>query len=137
MATPILEERACVIEDDEATRLTVRELLEEEGYGVIEAENGLAGLTLLNEATERLIVVLDHQLPKLDGCDLLGLVAQDETLRDCHTYIFMTASPNRAQEHCEEVIDDLDAVILPKPFNIDELVAAVQAASARLERTGG
>jgi two-component system, OmpR family, response regulator len=130
-------EQVCVIEDDEATRLTVRELLEEEGYEVIEAENGRAGLALLNAASERLIVVLDHQLPGLDGCDLLALVAQDGALRDRHTYVFMSASPAQAQDDCEEVIDDLDAALLPKPFNIDELVAAVREAARRLERSAG
>jgi CheY-like chemotaxis protein len=87
---------------------------------------------MITTSMERLIVVLDHKLPKLDGCDLLEIVAQDEALRARHTFIFMTASPKRALEDCEEALDELDVPLIPKPFDIDELVAAVQQAEQRL-----
>ncbi|HEX9036603.1 MAG TPA: response regulator [Ktedonobacterales bacterium] len=122
----------CLIEDDDATRQTVRELLEEEGYEVTEAPDGLAGWTLLNTSTQRMVVVLDHRLPAMDGCDLLELVAHDERLRDQHAYVFMTASPIAAQDDCESAISDVNATVMAKPFNIDELVEAVHEAESLL-----
>ena len=122
----------CVIEDDDATREPVRELLEEEGYRVIEAANGLDGLALLHSAEQRLVVALDHKLPALDGCDLLDIVAHDALLRERHAFIFMTASPNVAQEDCEEAVEELNATILPKPFSIDEMARAVRQAALSL-----
>jgi CheY-like chemotaxis protein len=124
--------RVCIIEDDEATRETVRDLLVDAGYDVVTAANGLLGHAMLTTSMERLIVLLDHKLPKLDGCDLLEIVAQDEDLRARHTFIFMTASPKRALEDCEEALEDLDVPLIPKPFDIDELVEAVQQAEQRL-----
>jgi CheY-like chemotaxis protein len=124
--------RVCIIEDDEATRETVRDLLVDAGYDVVTAANGLLGHTMLLASMERLIVLLDHKLPKLDGCDLLEIVAQDEDLRARHTFIFMTASPKRALEDCEEALEDLDVPLIAKPFDIDELVEAVQQAEQRL-----
>jgi CheY-like chemotaxis protein len=124
--------RVCIIEDDEATRETVRDLLVDAGYDVVTAANGLLGHAMLTTSMERLIVLLDHKLPKLDGCDLLEIVAQDEDLRARHTFIFMTASPKRALEDCEEALEDLDVPLIPKPFDIDELVGAVQQAEQRL-----
>jgi CheY-like chemotaxis protein len=82
---------------------------------------------------QRLVVVLDHKLPKLDGCDLLEIVANDERLRARHTFIFMTASPKRALEDCEEALEELDVPLISKPFDIDELVDAVRQAEQRLE----
>jgi two-component system chemotaxis response regulator CheY len=122
----------CVIEDHEPTRVTVRYLLEEAGYEVIEAANGLAGYALLTTIPERLVVVLDHKLPALDGCDLLQLVAQDEELRERHAVIFLTASPKRAIEDCEEAMDALDVPLVPKPFDIETLLEAVRRAELRL-----
>src|SRR5262245_25552611 len=124
--------RVCVIEDDEATRETVRDLLVDAGYDVVAAANGLIGYSMLTTSIERLIVVLDHKLPKLDGCDLLELVAQDGQLRARHTFIFMTASPKRALEDCEEALEELDVPLISKPFDIDELVDAVREAELRL-----
>jgi CheY-like chemotaxis protein len=124
--------QVCIIEDDEATCETVRDLLVDAGYDVVTAANGLLGYAMLTTSMERLIVLLDHKLPKLDGCDLLEIVAQDEDLRARHTFIFMTASPKRALEDCEEALEDLDVPLIPKPFDIDELVEAVQQAEQRL-----
>ena len=123
----------CVIEDDEGIRDIVRDLLTDEGYAVIEAATGLEGKHILDASAERLIVILDYRLPALDGCDLLELVAQDEDLRERHTFIMMSASPAKTVEDCEEAIDELDVPIVPKPFDIDELVEAVREAEKRLE----
>lgn len=125
--------RVCIIEADEPTREVVRFLLTDEGFEVIEAGNGLKGKAMLESAPERLIVLLDHRLPVIDGCDLLTIVAQDDDLRARHTFIMMAASPRHAVDDCGDALDDLDAPIVPKPFSIDELVAAVKDAQQRLE----
>ena len=126
----------CVIEDDEGIRDIVRDLLTDEGYNVIEAATGLEGKQILDASAARLIVILDYRLPALDGCDLLEIVAQDEDLRERHTFIMMSASPAKTVEACEEAIDDLNVPIVPKPFDIDELVEAVRQAQMRLDPGG-
>lgn len=126
----------CVIEDDEGTRNIVRDLLTDEGYAVIDAATGLEGKHVLYASAERLIVVLDYRLPALDGCDLLEIVAQDEDLRERHTFIMMSASPAKTVEDCEEAIDELNVPIVPKPFDIDDLVEAVRQAQMRLDPGG-
>ncbi|MEO7000214.1 MAG: response regulator [Ktedonobacterales bacterium] len=122
----------CVIEDDHDIRETLRFLLEDTGYRVIEAEDGLTGYALLQQSTERLVVLLDHKLPQMDGCDLLELAANDEVLRVQHAFILVTASPKNAEEDCGEHLDDLDAPLISKPFDIDEVLDAVAEAATRL-----
>ena len=123
----------CVIEDDEALRDTLRMLLEGEGYPVIEAADGLAGYRLLTEADQRLIAVVDHKMPRMDGCDLLERMEQDATLRARHTYIMLSASPKHAEADCGETLEELGAPLVPKPFNIDEVLDAVTEAVQRLD----
>lgn len=125
--------RVCIIEGDEPTREVVRYLLTDAGFEVIEASNGLKGKAMLEAAPDRLIVLLDHRLPVIDGCDLLEIVAQDEALRARHTFLMMAASPRHAVDDCGDAIDDLDVPVVPKPFSIDDLVEAVQDAQRRLE----
>ena len=125
--------RVCIIEGDEPTREVVRYLLTDAGFEVIEASNGLKGKAMLEAAPDRLIVLMDHRLPVIDGCNLLEIVVQDEDLRARHTFLMMAASPRHAVDDCGEAIDDLDVPVMPKPFSIDDLVEAVQAAQQRLE----
>jgi two-component system, chemotaxis family, chemotaxis protein CheY len=122
----------CVVEDDEDIRTVVRLLLEEEGYQVLEAANGVDGLALLQASPKRLVAVVDHRLPAMDGCDLLEIVAQDAALRAQHAFILLTASPRQAEEDCGETLEDLGAPVVAKPFNIDEIVDAVAEAVQRI-----
>lgn len=122
----------CVIEDDEGVRSTLRFLLEEEGYPVIEANDGLAGYRMLTETDQRLIAVVDHKMPRMDGCDLLERLEQDATLRARHAYIMLSASPQRAEEDCGETLEELQAPLVPKPFSIDAVLDAVAEAAQRL-----
>lgn len=122
----------CVIEDDEAIRDTLRMLLEEAEYPVVEAADGLAGYRLLKETDQRFIAVVDHKMPKMDGCDLLERMEQDETLRVRHTYIMLSASPKHAEEDCGETLEELAAPLVSKPFSIDEVLDAVADAAERL-----
>jgi CheY-like chemotaxis protein len=132
MTTERHETAVCVIEDDAAIRETLRALLEEEGYRVEEAANGRAGLALLQASEDRLVVLLDHRLPEMDGCDLLDIAAHDQVLRAQHVFILVTASPRRAEEDCGETLEELGAPLLPKPFSIDDLVDAVAEAARRI-----
>jgi len=124
--------RVGVIQGDAALRQVVRLLLEDAGYAVVEAHDGLSGLALLQGNMEPLVAVIDHRLPRLDGCDLLVLVVTDETLRQRHVYVFMTGDPRRPVDECGGTLDELAVPLLPKPFHIDELVEAVHAAEQRL-----
>lgn len=125
--------KVCVIEDDDGIRETVRDLLIDAGYEVMTATNGLEGKRMLEESVDRLIAILDYRLPAMDGCDLLDLAAHDEHLRARHVFIMMSASPAKTLEDCEESIDELDVPIVPKPFDIDDLIEAVRQAEQRLE----
>lgn len=122
-----------VIDDDEGIRETVHVLLADAGYTVIEATNGLEGKQILEESQQRLIAVLDYRLPILDGCDLLEIAAKDEALRQRHTFIMMSASPQKTLDDCEEAIDEFGVPLISKPFDIDDLLDAVRQANERLE----
>jgi CheY-like chemotaxis protein len=124
--------RVGVIEDDAAIRQVMRLVLEDAGHEVVEANDGLSGLALLQNSMEPLVAVIDHRLPRLDGCDLLDVVVTDETLRQRHSFVCMTANPTGTVDACGATLEELAVPLLPKPFDIDELVAAVHAAEQQL-----
>ncbi len=57
-----------IIEDDHDLRVSVRNLLEDEGYEVLTAANGKSGLELLQATTPKpCLIILDLMLPIMDG----------------------------------------------------------------------
>lgn len=56
-----------IIEDDRDIRQSLGAILEEEGYPVVEAENGAVGLRELRDGHEVSLVLLDLMMPVMDG----------------------------------------------------------------------
>lgn len=86
--------RVLVVDDHASFRSCARALLTAAGYDVVgEAEDGVAALALAEELEPEL-VLLDVQLPDLDGFEVASrLLARDRSLkvvlvssRDCSTY---------------------------------------------------
>lgn len=60
-----------VIEDEDAIRELIADILENEGYDVLTAENGQAGIDILAQTTPDLILC-DIMMPELSGYDVLN-----------------------------------------------------------------
>ena len=71
-----VEPTVLIVDDHAAFRSLARALLESEGFAVVgEAEDGAAGLTAV-EALRPAIVLLDIQLPDLDGFEIAERLAE-------------------------------------------------------------
>ena len=71
--------KICVIEDDESLRFTIREILEKQGAEIIEAENGKAGMLLLQEAQNKPdLILLDLMMPVMNGFEFLKAIRATE-----------------------------------------------------------
>lgn len=121
-----------VVDDNQDIRETIRLALEEEGYAVLEAGDGSSALDILRESPLRLVVLLDHIMPGVDGIAALDIIGRDERLARRHAYLMMTA--NSAIESPEIVAPgvELEVPLVTKPFDIDDLLGAVEQAAAAL-----
>jgi CheY-like chemotaxis protein len=70
-----------VIEDNELNMKLVRSLLQLQKYKVIEAENGEKGIQLARDHHPDLIL-MDLQLPGMDGLKATQLILNDENLKE-------------------------------------------------------
>jgi two-component system, chemotaxis family, chemotaxis protein CheY len=123
----------CVIEDNESLRWLVRIALEEAGYRVREAGDGLSGYALLRDAAEPAIALVDQILPRMDGCELLERLAREERAHARrHAFILVTGSEYLAEHDCGKASGELDIAVVLKPFTLTQLLEAVAAAAARL-----
>jgi CheY-like chemotaxis protein len=117
-----------VVDNDEAIRETARLLLGDEGYEVFEAPDGKAALDLLRMSDQPMVVLLDIVMPRLSGVELLKLVGRDERLTR-HAFVVWTASRVPVPA---ELLASLDAPLVPKPFDMDELLMVVARAAKRV-----
>ena len=115
MTTP---KRILVVEDDESIRAVLDMALSDEGYEVIEAENGAQGLALAR-TTQPHVILLDMRMPVMDGWAVArALRGQGITV----PIIVMTAA-----ESARRWADEVGAEgYLAKPFGLDELLATVE-----------
>ena len=73
--------RLLVIDDNKVIRLLLARGLEQQGHSVATAENGRRGLEMLR-AEPFDLVLLDIQMPEMDGYQVLECVTSDRALRD-------------------------------------------------------
>src|ERR1043166_2567922 len=64
--TPRANPLVLIADDDENIRLLMREALEQAGFDVEEAENGVEALSLFDRSQSD-VVLLDVMMPKMDG----------------------------------------------------------------------
>ncbi len=124
--------RVLIVDDDGATREMLRLVLEDAGYTVEEAADGLAGLGAVQASDVPLIVLVDFSMPNLNGVEFLQAVARDARLAAQHVFILMTAMPASHIQEAEEVCETLSAPVLVKPFGLDTFLNQVSSAANRL-----
>ena len=69
-----------LIEDEAALQKTMSDVLSQEGYEVLSALDGEAGMRLAKEKTPHLIL-LDLVLPKMTGSEVLQQLQEDEKVK--------------------------------------------------------
>lgn len=116
-----------IIEDEEAIRENIAEMLSMSGYEVEMAANGREGLsqTLVFKPD---VIICDIMMPLMNGYQVL------ETLRNSNSqantpFIFLTSMANPAEIREGMLIGADD--YLTKPFNFSDLIAAIES---RLKR---
>jgi PAS domain S-box-containing protein len=113
-----------VVDDEVAIRSLLQNSLEELGYTVLTAENGVQALELFDRSTQEImLVLLDLNMPVLDG----GETAAALQLRNPRIPILvMSGLADHAGLH--RLANVRIAGFVPKPFSPDQLAQAVAIA---------
>lgn len=115
------EHNVLVVEDDPAIRRLVMMVLRRHGYVVDSAVDGLEAVLKLG-LIEYDAIVLDLMMPQLDGFEFLKTFAENEPQRLRKVIVTSAASPAVIRERMQGT----PFRVLPKPFDISDLVAVVR-----------
>jgi len=109
--------RILYVEDNFENRILIKRILESEGYAVVEAENGLAGITSA-ETSHPDLILMDINLPDIDGYECAARIRKNEVMK--YTPI-VALTANVMEGDRQKALDaGLDGYI-PKPIDVDIL----------------
>lgn len=117
-----------VVEDEPDIRYLLRFMLTEDGFDVLEAEEGEEALALLAEHAEIRLVVLDLRLPGLDG---FAVLEQLKATGAMGRLAVLVVSAHADTAVMEWTLEQGTAGFVRKPFKPAELLAAVHGALDR------
>lgn len=117
--------RILVVDDEDNLRTMLTAALKYEGYAVEQAADGAEGLRAVREHRPDLII-LDVMMPHVDGFQMTRRLRESG---DRTPIVFLTARDSVADKVEGLTIGADD--YLDKPFNLDELVARVEAVARR------
>ena len=110
--------RVLIIEDDQAIRESIAEVLTDQGYAVAAAPDGLEGLREARAQRPNLIM-LDLMMPTMNGWQFREAQKLDPSLADIPVIVISAYSDVRGPS-----LDE--AARFPKPFDLVTLLLAVE-----------
>lgn len=117
--------KVLVVDDEAEIRSLIAMALQEEGYEVVDAPHGAAALSLV-ERERPDVILLDLRMPIMDGWQFARAY---HARPGPHAPIIVITAARSARESARPINA---AAVLAKPFDLDDLLAAIrQAPSAR------
>ncbi|TMA26566.1 MAG: sigma-54-dependent Fis family transcriptional regulator [Deltaproteobacteria bacterium] len=115
-----------VIDDEKSFRVIAEEALSREGYAVRTADSGAAGARAYADEPAD-VVVLDRNLPDIDGVDLLGRLAREAQERGADT-LFLVATAYADVENAVQALRQGAEDYLTKPLQLPDLLIKIRKA---------
>ena len=118
--------KVLVADDDPIPRRLVEAALQQAGYEPVVAVNGEHALRILSEPNSPRLVVLDWEMPRLDGLSVCRALRAGRP--EPYVYVLMLTSHDRP----EAIVEGLDAGAddyVRKPCDLEELKARLRAAT--------
>ena len=111
-----------VIDDEPAIVDVVCDVLQDEGFATVGCQHGREAFSCILQSRPDL-VILDIQMPDVDGIQVFHQMRTEP--KTAHTpVIFFTANSHLVEQRLPNY-HELGAELLPKPFNVDNLLDLV------------
>src|SRR5262245_13539068 len=118
---------ALVIDDSRAMRTILRSMLQDVGFETVEAANGRDALTVLDERPETKLILLDWNMPVMDGFEFLTCVRSNPERRSMRILMVTTETET---EHVMKALSAGANEYLMKPFAKEALYAKLNMIDA-------
>lgn len=107
-----------VVDDDDAIREALQDVLTDEGYDVISASDGQEALSCLNGEKRPSAILVDLWMPVMDGWKFLDALLADARFSRIPLVVLTAARDQRARELCV-------AEVLTKPVQLHQVLGVL------------
>ena len=104
-----------IVDDDEDIRDALKDLLEDEGYRVLTADNGRDALETLAGGAAPRVILLDLMMPVMDGWQFRIEQKKDPLLAAIPVVVITAAGD----------VGEMDVDVVPKPIDLERVLGAV------------
>ncbi|MBL9162733.1 MAG: response regulator [Planctomycetaceae bacterium] len=119
--------QALVIDDSRAVRLLVGNILREQGFDVVAAGHGQEGLERLQENPEIQLVLVDWNMPVMNGLEFIQAVRKVRAWDEVRLVMVTTETES---EQVQRAINAGANEYVMKPFTAEVLVAKLSLLGA-------
>ncbi len=111
-----------IVEDDEKSRRLMKDVLEHEGYAVMETDQGEIGLDLIRQCHPQL-VLMDIHLPGISGLDAIREIRADASIAGTRVVAVTASVMGNVREKIREAgFDGFE----PKPLNLKAFLGTIR-----------
>jgi two-component system chemotaxis response regulator CheY len=121
---------ALVVDDSRAIRTILSKTLKELGFEVCEAANGKEALEVIEaEKTALTLILLDWNMPEMNGLDLLKRLRENPKLS---SLVVVMVTAETELDHIAEALEAGANEYVMKPFTKDIIVGKLQLAGVQV-----
>ena len=111
-----------IVEDDEKSRRLMKDVLEHEGYSVMETDQGEIGLDLIRQCHPQL-VLMDIHLPGISGMDAIREIRADAEIAKTQVLAVTASVMGNVRENIRAAgFDGFE----PKPLNLKAFLGTIR-----------
>lgn len=111
-----------IVEDNELNMKLFHDLLEAQGYGILQTKDGMEALKIARDKRPDLIL-MDIQLPEVSGLEVTKWIKEDDNLKSIPV-IAVTAFAMKGDE--EKIREGGCEAYIAKPISVANFLATVQ-----------
>lgn len=119
-----MKEKILIIDDSELVLAMAKDALEQAGYQVLTATNGIEANRFIFSREKPALIIMDIMMPMLDGNKKAKLLKENEVSKDIPILLLSSKSEQEMRQLVTEA--GADGFIL-KPFTPGKITAGVQA----------
>lgn len=117
---PAMNQKILLVDDSQEMRSLIKCLLQPEGYEIVEAGNGQEALDILGKDSPPNLILLDHNMPVMDGPKFLIVIEKKYPLIFAKVpIVLLTATASH------EMPITSAAEVISKPVKLDTLLSLV------------
>jgi len=126
-------EKILIVDDSESVRVSLRTVLESAGFIIIESEDGLDALDLLKRETNVDMILLDINMPAMNGLEFAREQSKNESICKIPTILVTTESHPKLAVEAKKT--GVVKAWLKKPVKPEILISTIRRILEKLKGT--